>query len=949
LLAEQVGYSNNYINQYTPYDRYGDFSYTINNYTVSFQKTSPSSYYTIGWSFGDGQNLYNNPTPSHTYTSSGRYEVLLTTTWLIGSTQYNHTRKKIIYIKDLINIPAGSYYFNDFETSDALNDFNITFSPYSRTEPKIIYHGLNNHALSLYGTRSVNEPAVTQEAKITLYSSSWTTLYMIFDYNSIGNCTDPLKIFINGIELAENYLFQGSTPDDRLHIVIDLTPWGYFMQQTDIAFRTTFNDVGHFYQFIDNLYFIEAQPVDLYVKDNGADSGIEPSPYIYPQYFIISPDVFVRNSSDVFIQQHQNFEYRGPSDPNYVFVVVNNQSNFPSVPVTVKLYWTRARYPETWTAHFSDISTNYDSDGDPLGGEIGTLTISSVPANSSNYCTFSWVPPDPLLYEITSGSYDTQQGYPQICLVARIEAQYDPVQGEALAFPIYQSVRNSNNMAMRNTHVVHVDKYPPVVSYTNIALCTDVTAEHSITFNAQYDISSQGSFLNFGNIIFDLGAIVFDRWYANGSQGSGIRINETNKTIKIISDNAKIEGIPLFKDDMRAVIIRFEPNKTINPLIELEYNYIFSQFKTYEPEVKLDYHYQVKIVPPYSLLAAITDSTYTTCAGACDASATVTAYGGTPPYTYQWGLETGSQTTATATGLYEGTYWVTVTDNQGSTALTSVNIIADPALFNYTGEITLTANITWSGENFRISDKIVVPADITLQIINSTIEFGSFGSIWVEKGGKLVVDRSALISLSGCTNMWGGIIVVGEEGQEQPETDPLLTGYPHGLVWLKNNSIIEDAVTGIFAGDEYKDTRHGSGGIVWVESGSKIINSYRDVYFKNYRYANRTHFDNCEFICNRYLKHRVYATEGTKDFVFSWGASNLSFNKVKFINTGTFAEDKRGTGFNSATPLNKGVFTACEFTGLTAGFNGVFYATTVSGCSFTGMPHGIGIKQFVTT
>ncbi|HTA26396.1 MAG TPA: T9SS type A sorting domain-containing protein, partial [Bacteroidia bacterium] len=57
-----------------------------------------------------------------------------------------------------------------------------------------------------------------------------------------------------------------------------------------------------------------------------------------------------------------------------------------------------------------------------------------------------------------------------------------------------------------------------------------------------------------------------------------------------------------------------------------------------------------------------------------DGSATVTAGGGTSPYTYKWGSNCGSQTTATATALSAGTYTVTVTDAAGCTKTATVTI-----------------------------------------------------------------------------------------------------------------------------------------------------------------------------------------------------------------------------------------------------------------------------------
>ncbi len=59
--------------------------------------------------------------------------------------------------------------------------------------------------------------------------------------------------------------------------------------------------------------------------------------------------------------------------------------------------------------------------------------------------------------------------------------------------------------------------------------------------------------------------------------------------------------------------------------------------------------------------------------GNADGSATATATGGIPPYTYNWNT-TPPQTGATATGLPAGTYSVTVTDDNGCAAVGNVTI-----------------------------------------------------------------------------------------------------------------------------------------------------------------------------------------------------------------------------------------------------------------------------------
>lgn len=69
----------------------------------------------------------------------------------------------------------------------------------------------------------------------------------------------------------------------------------------------------------------------------------------------------------------------------------------------------------------------------------------------------------------------------------------------------------------------------------------------------------------------------------------------------------------------------------------------------------------------------LTASSTTTQCGASNGTATVTATGGAGGYTYLWN-DPNNQDTPTATGLAEGTYQVTVTDNNGCEQTANVNI-----------------------------------------------------------------------------------------------------------------------------------------------------------------------------------------------------------------------------------------------------------------------------------
>lgn len=80
-------------------------------------------------------------------------------------------------------------------------------------------------------------------------------------------------------------------------------------------------------------------------------------------------------------------------------------------------------------------------------------------------------------------------------------------------------------------------------------------------------------------------------------------------------------------------------------------------------------------------------NTPASCNGVCDGTATVSASGGTPGYTYQWNAAAGSQTTATATSLCDGSYSVVVTDGNNCTANTSVTV-TEPTVLTITSVST---------------------------------------------------------------------------------------------------------------------------------------------------------------------------------------------------------------------------------------------------------------------
>jgi len=95
------------------------------------------------------------------------------------------------------------------------------------------------------------------------------------------------------------------------------------------------------------------------------------------------------------------------------------------------------------------------------------------------------------------------------------------------------------------------------------------------------------------------------------------------------------------------------------------------------------YTTSVTITEP-TLLTASTTSNDVTCYGGNDGNATVTANGGTSPYTYLWNT---TDNTASISNITAGTYSATVTDANGCTATSSVTINQGP-------QLVITSSIT---------------------------------------------------------------------------------------------------------------------------------------------------------------------------------------------------------------------------------------------------------------
>lgn len=111
------------------------------------------------------------------------------------------------------------------------------------------------------------------------------------------------------------------------------------------------------------------------------------------------------------------------------------------------------------------------------------------------------------------------------------------------------------------------------------------------------------------------------------------------------------------------------------------------------------------ITQPSALVVAASQTN--SCFGASNGTATVTATGGTAPYSYSWNT-VPQQTGSTATGLAPGDYIVTVTDDNNCSKTQSFTIIENASISAPTGEATQSFNsgdtlnaLVVTGENIK--------------------------------------------------------------------------------------------------------------------------------------------------------------------------------------------------------------------------------------------------------
>ena len=330
---------------------------------------------------------------------------------------------------------------------------------------------------------------------------------------------------------------------------------------------------------------------------------------------------------------------------------------------------------------------------------------------------------------------------------------------------------------------------------------------------------------------------------------------------------------------------------------------------------------------PAPIIAAVTSSLSPSCIGACNGLATVSAAGGTPPYTYQWD-DPLLQTTATADSLCAGTYIVSVSDANGCSPGIDTVTIVEPDSISVT---IIPINISCNG---------VCDGDVTVTVSGGTPPYMYVWDIvpWPGPGLCAGTYHLTLTDVNGCVVMDSvtiyeppaltSVITNSANPTCAGVCDGAATVTPSGgtgtytYLWQPNGST-DSTATGLCAGTNTVTVTDANGCVV-IDSVTLsepppliLISSVTNA--------------SCNGLCDGSIMLNVFG--GTAPYTFSCSWANCNFNNLCAANYIVTVIDSQGCTISDSIIITEpdSIFITSIVDTPTLGNNGAINLTVTGG------------------
>lgn len=302
----------------------------------------------------------------------------------------------------------------------------------------------------------------------------------------------------------------------------------------------------------EDLGFNQIAPsVDLYIRDNVADTGKEPNRTT--DVFWDSPDVWLRNSDDNGLT-HENPYYATDHIASMVYVRIHNRG---------KETYTRGKWLHLYWANTSTGITARTWNGYELyneeyvtGGSMTPIMIDTIAPGESIIMKFAWAYPQQLLQQ-----YPDRTHY---CILARI---LDTPLPQTASLPNYYDITGSNDFAQKNVTIINKNELnneiPVFVRNVN-----ESTSCYSLEVRPREN--RDNALFNYSNVEMVMSDAIHAAWQRGGEMSNSIeRSPSMDNTVYFTSKESCVEDIIMNDSEFEKVSIRF--NFIYSPIVSETY------------------------------------------------------------------------------------------------------------------------------------------------------------------------------------------------------------------------------------------------------------------------------------------------------------------------------------------------------------------------------------------